>query len=49
MFDWMFKCAAHGYKHGTKQGFLYALAIMGQQRGNEDQIKAAVTRIMLNW
>jgi hypothetical protein len=34
MFDWLFKCEAHGFKPGTRQGWLCALSVLGQTNGN---------------
>lgn len=46
LFDWSFKCAAHNYRESSKQGWLYALSLLGQQKGNADQIAQAVRQIV---
>lgn len=49
LFDWKFQCEDHTYRAASKQGILYALAIMGLHKGNEDRIREAVQAIMNNW
>jgi hypothetical protein len=34
MFDWMFRCEDHGFRHTSQQGCLYALSVLGLQKGN---------------
>ena len=46
LFDWKWSCGEHGYKKASKQGCLYALAILGQQYGNEDQIRLATSKLL---
>lgn len=45
MFDWNFKCSAHNYRESSKQGWLYALSLLGQQKGNSEQIAQAIKQI----
>lgn len=49
LFDWRFKCSAHDYKPASKQGVLYALSILGQHYGNEDQIHQATIALLKVW
>lgn len=49
LFDWKFSCEEHTFKNASRQGCLYALAIMGLHKGNEDQIKLATLKILQNW
>lgn len=46
MFDWRFSCQEHEFRATSKQGCLYALAILGQQRGNVDQIMKATQKLV---
>lgn len=45
MFDWLFNCGAHDFQKGSAQGWLFALGVMGQQKGNLEYIKKAIKRI----
>jgi hypothetical protein len=46
MFDWLFSCSEHTFRATSKQGCLYALAILGQQRGNVAQIMKATKKLV---
>ena len=39
MFHWNFKCNKHDFKPASLQGCIYALAIIGQQNGNQEKIR----------
>jgi hypothetical protein len=49
LFDWKWSCGEHGFKHASRQGMLFALAIIGQHYGNDDQIKMATAQLLLHW
>lgn len=48
MFDWQFKCANHNFRKSSTQGWLYALSILGQHKGNPSQIHKAVQQLLLH-
>jgi hypothetical protein len=39
LFDWRFSCGEHEFKEASRQGVLFALAILGQHKGNDEQIR----------
>ncbi len=45
MFGWKFSCQNHSYRKTSKQGWLYALAILGQHKGNTKQIMKATKKL----
>lgn len=49
MFRWKFSCSAHDYKPASNQGCIYALSILGQHYGREDQIQLALGALMREW
>ena len=49
LFDWKWSCGEHGYLPASKQGCIFALAILGQQYGNEDQIRQATMKLLQLW
>ncbi len=49
LFDWKFSCQEHDFKPASLQGCLYALAILGQQKGNITQIQQATNALMSKW
>jgi len=49
MFEWNFSCKEHGFKPASKQGCLFALAILGQHYGAADQILKATKKLTQLW
>ncbi len=48
MFAWKFRCIDHDFTKASKQGWLYALSILGQHKGNPSQIHKAVQQLLLH-
>ena len=46
MFAWLFNCGQHDFQKGSLQGWIFALSIMGQQKGNQNEILRACKQIV---
>lgn len=41
IFHWNFRCENHDYRPASLQGVIYAMSIMAQQTGDQEQIRKA--------